>query len=537
MSNRLESSDPRRAPAPDAPHGSGDPSSTKAARSLIIGSTLAGLALYAATCAPGVLWQDSAMFQFRVWHFDLAGTEGLPLAHPLYILLARLLACLPLGEFAYRVNLFSALCGAASLGLAADFLLCMTRSRRAALAGVIVLGVSHTFWTHAVIAEVYDLYAVGLLAELCLLERFFRCRRARWLVFAAIANGLNQSNHLMAILHWPAYAGVLFWGLRGRTLNLRGIVAVFAGLAAGSSPYLYLMGRELVAGRPAGVVVWEALVGPPNRATFVLTYAFPFARQVKNAILYFVMNFPTPLLLLAPLGLMGAWRDRAMTWFALFGGAIFAVGFVFAFRYVVPDQFVFYTPCYVLMALFIGIGIAHWQSGRTRRSWLVFVLAVLPAAVYEVAPTVLRRAQMTLGTRDLPYRDSYTYFIRPRKNGDTGAERYAREALALVAPGGALFGDVTVKNPVTYVRDVLGAGRDVVIGVPGDITPAEPTVEMSPEGIAPYVERGLAYSCSAGVYLPKWLRDSHDVTPHGIIYRLTRKAQSEPPTRPGGTLP
>ena len=56
---------------------------------LVTAAAIAGLLFYGWTCAPGVLWQDSAMFQFRVWHVDLRGDLGLVLAHPLYVLLAK----------------------------------------------------------------------------------------------------------------------------------------------------------------------------------------------------------------------------------------------------------------------------------------------------------------------------------------------------------------------------------------------------------------------------------------------------------------
>ncbi|MBA7477049.1 hypothetical protein ES707_12447 [subsurface metagenome] len=32
---------------------------------------LAAAVLYAATCAPGPLWQDSGIYQYRIWHNDV----------------------------------------------------------------------------------------------------------------------------------------------------------------------------------------------------------------------------------------------------------------------------------------------------------------------------------------------------------------------------------------------------------------------------------------------------------------------------------
>ncbi|GAI78389.1 unnamed protein product, partial [marine sediment metagenome] len=34
---------------------------------------LAAAVLYIATCAPGPLWQDSGMYQYRIWHNDIEG--------------------------------------------------------------------------------------------------------------------------------------------------------------------------------------------------------------------------------------------------------------------------------------------------------------------------------------------------------------------------------------------------------------------------------------------------------------------------------
>ena len=53
-----------------------------------------------------------------------------------------------------------------------------------------------------------------MLVELWLLERFFSRSQVRWLVLAMLVNGLNVSNHLLALLHLPAYFGVVVWAAR-----------------------------------------------------------------------------------------------------------------------------------------------------------------------------------------------------------------------------------------------------------------------------------------------------------------------------------
>jgi len=491
-----------------------------------LGAFLGGLLLYGLTCAPGVVWQDSAMFQFRVWHGDLAGDLGLPLSHPLYILLAELFCLLPLDDFAFRVNLFSAVCGAACLAVTVDLLISLTRSRFAAAVGTLLLAVSHTFWAHAVIAEVYDLYALGLVAELWLIERFVGRHQVRWLVLAALVNGLNLSNHLMAILHWPTYLGLVIWALRVRRIRPVHLPALLAAFLVGCLPYLILIFREMLSSRPAFEVLKEALVGPPSRATFVLAVSFSLARQIARTVLYFALNFPTPLALLIPAGVWIGWTQPRIRWFVALSAGIFLADFVFAVRYLVADQYVFFMPCYVIAALLAGLAVPRLAAQSLPRRVVIVVLAMLPAAVYEAAPSVLRRENVALGVgRDIPTRDTYAYFIRPRKNGDESAQRFAEAAFEQAAPDGLLLADITIKNVLVCVRDVEGLHRGVTLNYGQDTTPALPAVEFSSDAVRPFAERGKAFVCSAAAgYVPSWLLEEYNLTPAGMIFRLVPKS-------------
>lgn len=465
------------------------------------------------------------MFQFRVWHRDLAGIQGLPLAHPLYILLAKAFCWLPLGPFAFRVNLFSGVCAAIALGILADLLYTLTRSKCSAVCGAVLLGVSHTFWMHAVIAEVYSLYAVALIGELWLMERFFSTRRRVWLIAALFVNGLNLSNHLLAILHWPAYVGIVIWALRTRALTFRWLPLLPVIVLFGGLQYVALIAAKILAGRPIGSTLAEALVGPPNRAEFVLTHSFSVAQQLGRAAQYFALNFPTPLAILAPIGFWAACRHAELRRMALFAGGIFLVGFAFAFRYRVPDQFVFYFPCYVTFAFLAALAIPSVARARALQV-ICLIFAFLPAGVYEIAPKVARDRGLALGqTRHIHYRDRYSYFLRPRKNGDDGAERFAREALATAAPNGLLIGDSTIMNAVTYVRDVQGVCPGVALSGTADVRPAAPLVRrLRPETIGPFVWQGTAYSCTnARDYLPRWFGEVYDLSPVGVVYRIVAK--------------
>ena len=178
--------------------------------------------------------------------------------------------------------------------------------------------------------------------------------------------------------------------------------------------------------------------------------------------------FPRLLLLLAPCGAYWGWKNPSLRWFVLFAGSIFVIDFVFAFRYLVADAYKFFTPDYVIFALFIGIAVPHLGKPSAAKGAVLCLLALLPIGVYEVAPSILQRSGVSLGvSRAIPLRNNYEYFIRPRKNGDDGAERFAQVALGQAAPEGLLItdGDTNIKNVLTYVRDAEGVEPKVVLTV------------------------------------------------------------------------
>ena len=111
---------------------------------------VAALAAYVRNLAPDVLYSDSAEFQTLAYTLGMTHSTG----YPVYLLLARLLGLLPLGSLAWRVNLLSAT--SAAVTVSAVYLLArhVTRSRTGALLGSLALGLSYTFWSQAVIAEV-----------------------------------------------------------------------------------------------------------------------------------------------------------------------------------------------------------------------------------------------------------------------------------------------------------------------------------------------------------------------------------------------
>src|SRR5688572_22397237 len=74
---------------------------------------IASFVLYIRTLAPSLLYGDSAEFQTIAYTLGI----GHPTGYPIYVLLAKLFTFLPVGDIAYRVNLFSAFSAALTVTL------------------------------------------------------------------------------------------------------------------------------------------------------------------------------------------------------------------------------------------------------------------------------------------------------------------------------------------------------------------------------------------------------------------------------------
>ncbi len=152
---------------------------------------------------------DSAEFQ------TLASTLGNthPTGYPIYLLLAKPATSLPVGDVAYRVNLFSALAGVAvSIEL---FFLARILTGRMWLSWVasLALAASPTFWSQAIIAEVYVPAAAFLLGVWLCLALWQIQSRSIWAFLAGVLGGMSLGVHLSVALSarppshlWPANA-------------------------------------------------------------------------------------------------------------------------------------------------------------------------------------------------------------------------------------------------------------------------------------------------------------------------------------------
>ncbi|MHC4061194.1 MAG: protein O-mannosyl-transferase family [Planctomycetota bacterium] len=478
-------------------------------------------AFYVLTCAPTVLWQDSALYVYRIWHNDVEGVLGLALSHPLYIIIGIAVKYIPVGQLAYKANLMSALFGA--IAVANLFLLLrlwVNRTLPAAI-GAITLTVSWTFWQHSVMAEVYTLSAALLLAELTVLLQYARTKQVGYLYLLGLFNGLAIANHMWGAISFACYTIFLVVLLARKQIGFRHFAITALVWVIGAAPYEYLIIKSIIlSGDVKGTLV-SAAFGRLWQGS-VLNTSISMKTVLEN-IIFIALNFPTPTFALFFVGLWVLWKMAPSRSFAniLFGLA--ALHFLFAFRYTVPDRYAFFLPFYCLAAVLIGLGA---DAALTRYKYkcailAALVFALLPIPVYSMTPDLARRMYKPLGERrQRPYRDEYKYFLQPWKMGCRGAQRFADEALDMVEETAIIYADSTTVHTLLYAQEVQGKREDVRIVsdyYKGENAPvfAEETIEQLMKNSAVYVVSPLEGYC------PGFLLERYKLKEAGVLYKVT----------------
>ena len=372
---------------------------------------LAVLALYLRTLLPSVGLADTFEFQVVVPSLAVAHPTG----YPLYVLLGKLFTLLPLGpalsrvegSVAWRVNLASAVFatgavlvlyaivlhltapGQSSTGPGCRRTLCLGDRRHTRATGsapksqpgrwtaqdgarwfpafvaALALAFSSTFWSQAVIAEVYALHNLLVAAILWLLlgqtgisevsQRPPKSLARRWqAVFFLV--GLSLTNHLTTALLLPAVALALIWDrprLRPRDWLIAGGL-----LLLGLSVYLFIPLRwpALNDGEWMTLRQFIAYVtgGQFHGALRLDGWRDPVRWGIVGRMLREPFGWAG--LGLAAVGVLGlaARHRRALA----LTGLILLAFVVYGLDYYVPDISVFLLPAHLILAIWIGAGVA-----------------------------------------------------------------------------------------------------------------------------------------------------------------------------------
>lgn len=215
-------------------------------------------AFYVWMAAPGVGWMDSGELTAAAWNLGGAHPPG----HPAHSLFGKLVAWLPFGEIAFRLNLLSAASMAAALAGVIALARRLVAERDAALSGggvgVVLAALSPAALVDATRAEVYGPVAALIVWSLVAAMPFFKSEgeqapHPRHLLLAALGFALAAAFHPV-IAAAAALPVAVALGVRARRRLLRlAPLALALGVLA-LLTYAYLPVRALAAAPP--LLVW-----------------------------------------------------------------------------------------------------------------------------------------------------------------------------------------------------------------------------------------------------------------------------------------
>ncbi|MDH4238692.1 MAG: DUF2723 domain-containing protein [Phycisphaerae bacterium] len=484
---------------------------------------LAAVALYAATCAPGAVWQDSGVYQYRIWQNDIEGDLGLALSHPLYHIIGIVVKYIPIGEFGYRINLISAVSGAFAVANLFLLLRLWLKKNFPAILAAITLALSHTFWRHAVIAEDYTMYAALLLTELLMLLQYIKTKRVAYLYLLGLFNGLAIATHMLASIGFACYFVFLIVLLVQKEIRLKDLGIITGLWIMGAAPYEYLVINKYIQTGDFAATVSSALFGERWRSNVFNTGLS--SRLIKENLIMMAYNFPTPNALFFFAGLYGLKKVSPGRGFNNILFALLVLFFVFAFRYTVPDRYAFFIPFYCLACILIGVGFDFLirPAGHKTLAYLVLIFAFLPIPVYIIAPVTAEKMQFKLTTHgNIPYRNDYRWFLRPWRTGRDSPERFVNEIYDTVETDAIIWADTTTVPPLLYAQHVKGKRGDVKII--SSIMSSEGSPEFNEQTIEKLLDERPVYVVSPiKGYCPAFLLEGYRFEEAGIIWRVVEK--------------
>ncbi len=400
--------------------------------------------LYAATLLRDVGYDtDTAKFQYLGRVLGTAHQPGYPLFTALLAVTVRVI---PFGSDALRANLLSAGFGVATCAV---FFLALGEigvGRVVAFAGAVLVGVTETFWSQAIIAEVYTLQTLFTTVVLWLLLRWRRSGRERELVAAFAVYALSFSHTTASVLLAPGIAvfvALVDWRAPFRWRVLRW-TPFFTLLAVG--PYSYIVWRTFDPSTPYYEVqirnLGDLMTAVRGTNYGHLMLAFGPSELLRDRLpMFWDLLDREPLVWAVPLGLVGLVRLRfrpVNLLLVMWHGAVTLWGL----EYDIGDIFVYFILSYVIIVLWATVGfdwLADTACARLHAADHPSVRLAVPA-LFLFAPILVAWVNFSLVDMS---------------EDATGAE--IRAVLNAMPEGGVIFTHGNAYHHFNY--ELLGKGR------------------------------------------------------------------------------
>jgi hypothetical protein len=505
------------------------------------------------TLQPGLAFWDTAEFQAVP---PVLGTLH-PTGFPAYVVLGWLasLVLAPLGEPAFRMNLFGALCVAGAIGLTAVLVRQLTGRPFLAVAVAIALFLTPMTWRIASTADAHSLHL--LLLALLLVVLVGWARRAigpggpgptsdRWLMAAAAVYAVGLGNHRLMLLAAPGIALFILAiepEIRRRSALLARCAAIFLALVA--VQYVELPVRAgplrapLVYGRPD---TFDGFLYVVLGQQFLGSLVNPLADlgRTLRGLVDLTVEQLGPLAALVPIGfVVAAWRRWP---YVLLTGPTLLLTCMVALtyanagieRYYLGPLLIAATWLAILVDAVLGAALVTVHSA-VRSVALAATRRRVPGATPGPAGLAARGSLAALGLELVAAAAIATPAVqaidRTRRTVDLSqaveARAWVDDVFSRLEPGAVVISWWSYSTPLWYARDVEGRRQDVAIV--DDRTRLDYQLGDVPDVIDRYLGRRPVYVIRppaevAELALRYDLRPIPDLVGSGLAQVLDRRA-------------
>ncbi len=324
-----------------------------------------------------------------------------PPGYPLYCLLGKLFSLIPLGNIAYRYNLFSAT--SASLAVMMVYFIVVKIIRNSkfeirnwtflipAIIAALMLCFARVFWQQAVIAEKYTLNAFFATLLIFILLKWQEAtivsknpkseiRNPKFYLYLfAFTLGLSFTHHLQTIFLVPAsiFLIIMIWHNNPKLLTLNSILKMAMLFFLPIILYSYLPIRASA----YPIINWGC---PDTFERFMehvtaKEYGYYFSASLTTLLhrifiehpVFFIKQFTPYLIWIGFVGLFFLYKQRLKTF--IFLSLIIIVDVLHSSRYGIHNIEDYYIPAYIIFSIFIGYGVMILIEILSKKSKLILL--------------------------------------------------------------------------------------------------------------------------------------------------------------------
>ena len=465
---------------------------------------IAASLLYIATLAPDIVWQDQGDYQYHAAKMTLNRPGDVVRVHPLFIITAHLVGRTGLFSFAYSANLVSAISSAIAIANIFVIVRLLTGNFWASLLASAICALGHSTWFLAVQAQSYGLANATLTGCFVLIILFLKNPKDGYLYWMGFIAGVGVTAHMMSQIGFAAIMLYLLILCFRKKLSVAVYSKIIFCWVIGAGLLWYVIAIEY--GRSGDLIgtFLSAIYGKWGKAVFNVDRIW---HLLKNSFLFFVLNFPTPLVLLAIPGIGLGIKKTGNAFAKILAGSLILY-VLFAIRYDVPNQNNFFLPTYIIISIYVGLGFdfVFSKKGILPAVLSVLFIALIPLT-YILISNFAEKKQIALGTkRYVPYRNVYRYYLLPWQQNQKGPRRLVSETFGKVPANSILMPDSTLMRCFLYAHEIENLRPDIKL---------IPLSVKMPDAVRDGLSAGnriFVFSDTYGYY-PQWIDDIFRLEP------------------------